>query len=204
MGGREQTGLTLSPPAASPSGTWPTLLSLGFFIHLMGPQCLPQRSVVRTEGNSTGGVPWLWTSQPLGKWMFITWGGGGYSLQTLLPPTPRHPLCQWPLTVSIPKSFQNWAAQDYLKHSFLGLEGYTHLYPHELRPHQVLEKTQASPGGDNLALETGSVHRKCRRTPKAHHFWRMELGGLEALSSFLSLNSLHPKKELSWPSGHPS
>lgn len=128
----------------------------------------------------------------------------GYSLQTLLPPTPRCLLCQWPLTVSISKHFQNWAAHGYLKHSFLGLEGYTHLRPHVLRPQQVLEKTQASPGSDNLALETGSIHRKCRRTLKVHHFWRMGLGGLEALSSFLSLNSLHPKKELSWPSSHPS
>lgn len=97
MGGREQTGLTLSPPAASPSGTWPTLLSLGFFIHLMGPQCLPQRSVVRTEGNSTGGVPWLWTSQPLGKWMFITWGGGG--VQSPNPLTSHSQTPSLPVTI---------------------------------------------------------------------------------------------------------
>lgn len=170
----------------------------------MGPRCLFQKSVVGVKGNNICGVSWLRTQHTLGTLPMCI----QYSLQTLfhshLPPLEV-------LYASVrdqqapSKYFQKQAAYNFPKHSVLEV-GRPHLpgiivCPDDTRYGEDRRRRhRPSQGGDSSALETRSVQRRIQELSKIHHLQEQEWEAVEAwqaLCSYLSFDSLHPKKELS-------
>lgn len=131
----------------------------------MGPQCLPQKSVWGIEGNNIGAVSWLWIPHTLGtKQMFITWVSMVFKPSSTLASHPWRPSMLVSADSKFPQKLPEVGSSQPPEALRSGVgRPHSPAFPCAQTSPRV-ERTQASPGDDNLALETRSVHRKHQGT----------------------------------------
>lgn len=149
-------------------------MSLSFFICLMGPQCLFQKSLVGIKRNNIYGVSWLWIQHTLGiQQMLIKWVQSSNPLPHW-PSMPRGPWYTCLLTVSIPKHYAStllWTWKSSLT-----------WHPCVPRPHQVRrqeEKTQASLERWPFSSEDKVCPRSIWELSLIHHLSEQEWEAME-------------------------